>query len=286
MRCAHRLGLAGALCAAVAGAPAARAQDATVVVTGRRQTPEQQARRFVRQVIATDTGQLARFLEPVCPLVLGAPVSVTAAIEDRLRRTGTAAGVRMAARGCKPNLVAAIAGDADAFIKAMRKRHGSFFAELSDVDLHDALRPGPVHSWRLVETRDENGAPVSGDPPMLDATSSSPFSMPTRAATVNAVVIFDKAVVLHKTIAQLADYVAMRTLAGARPPKGTAASDTILSLFDADAPAVAAMTPMDRDLLAGLYAISGDGNGMAQAYQIARRMAETPAGRRDGNGRR
>ncbi|MEP9358527.1 hypothetical protein [Sphingomonas sp. KR3-1] len=263
------------LLAASLAAPAAWAQDkpdAAITVTGKQQPPVKQAERFVRQLVALDTGQLARFLEPVCPLVLGVPAAKADAIADRLRRDAEGAKVRLGAAGCEPNLVLVIAADADGFIAMMRKRHSTFFDDLQDVDLRDAFAKGPVHAWRLIEERDEDGAPKTA---LSDSHSSSVFGQPTQAATVNAVVVLDKRVVLDKTIAQIADYVVMRTLAGAHPPRDGAAVNTILTLFDPQAGAPPrAMTEMDARLLAGLYAIEGTGYATGQAHQISRAMAK------------
>lgn len=265
------------LASALLFAPAAWAQDSSITVTGKQQPPVKQAERFVRQVVAMDTGQLARFLEPVCPQVLGVPGSKAEAIEDRLRRDAEAARVRLGAAACQPNLVVVIAADADGFIATMRKRHGSFFDDLQDVDLRDAFRKGPVHAWRLIEERDEDGAPKTA---LSDSHSSSVFSQPTQAATVNAVVVLDKKIVLDKTIAQIADYVAMRTLAGAHPPENGNAVDTILALFDSEvAERPRELTAMDAKLLAGLYAIEGTGYATGQAGQIARAMAKPAEGK-------
>lgn len=261
------------LAASLLCAPAAWAQDRQdgITVTGKQQPPVKQAERFVRQVVAMDTGQLARFLEPVCPQILGVPASKAEAIEDRIRRDAEGAKVRLGAAGCQPNLVVVIAADADGFIATMRKRHGSFFDDLQDVDLRDAFRKGPVHAWRLIEERDEDGAPKTA---LSDSHSSSVFSQPTQAATVNAVVVLDRRIVLDKTIAQIADYVAMRTLAGAHPPENGNAVDTILALFDPETGAPPKeLTAMDSRLLAGLYAIDGTGYATGQAHQIARDMA-------------
>jgi len=259
-------------------AVAAQAQDTshdrTIVVTGQRQTSEKQAQHFVRRVVATNKGQLARFLDPVCPQILGVPAVLATKIEDRIRRDAADAGASLAPSACEPNLMGVVAKDADSFIKFMRKRHGSFFDDLSDVDLHDAFKSGVVHSWRLIEVRDEDGAPASGDPPTVESFSSSVFSQPTQAAAVNAVVVLDKRVVLDKTVAQIADYIVMRALAGARPPKGgEVASPTILSLFDQGAASPKEMTSLDAGLLAGLYASKPTADAPSQVFDISQQMA-------------
>lgn len=252
--------------------------DRTITVTGRRQASEKQAQRFVRQLVATNTGQLARFVEPVCPHILGLPPTLAGNVEGRIRRDAAAAEVPLAPEPCEPNLIGVVATNSDAFIKFMRKRHGSFFDDLSDVDLHDAFKSGVVHSWRLIEERDEDGAPASGDPPAIESYTSSAFSQPTQAATVNAVIVLDKKAVLDKTVAQLADYIAMRTLAGARPPgEDGAVSPTILSLFDPGATPQQEMTSMDAGLLAGLYASKPTVDAPSQVNDISRQMVRARA---------
>jgi hypothetical protein len=267
------------LLSSFAAAPAAyaqeaprQAQDGNIVVTGQAPKPIKKAQRYIRQVLDTQDGQLSRFIDPVCPLVVGLPGRFKAPIEDRIRVVGTAASVRMAKDKCEPNLMIVFADNSDTLIQMMRKRRNAAFTNLDDGALRDAFQAGPIHAWRLVVTRDEVGNMSTGNddpdyPPVMEGD--------TQAVTINAVVVMDRKVALGKSVRQLGDYVVMRTLVGAKPPaKGSIASASILSLFDPNvAPPPTEITDMDLGLLAGLYRLRNPNEQASdQAWRISKAM--------------
>jgi hypothetical protein len=267
------------LLSSFAAAPAAyaqeaprQAQDGNIVVTGQAPKPIKKAQRYIRQVLDTQDGQLSRFIDPVCPLVVGLPERFKAPIEDRIRVVGTAASVRMAKDKCEPNLMIVFADNSDTLIQMMRKRRNAAFTNLDDGALRDAFQAGPIHAWRLVVTRDEVGNMSTGNddpdyPPVMEGD--------TQAVTINAVVVMDRKVALGKSVRQLGDYVVMRTLVGAKPPaKGSIASASILSLFDPNvAPPPTEITDMDLGLLAGLYRLRNPNEQASdQAWRISKAM--------------
>lgn len=270
--------LASLLLLSMAGAPLARAQDAKpaqdggIVVTGKGPEPIGKARRYLRQVLESDSGQLARFVDPVCPLVLGLPERFRAPIDERFRIVAGASSVRLARGKCRPNLMIVFADNADALIETMRKRRNAAFADLDEGALRDAFKAGPIHAWRLVVTRDDMGNVATGDE---DPDFPTIFESETQAVTINSVIVMDKRAAQGKSVRQIADYAVMRTLVGARPPdKGSIAAASILSLFDpAVAPPPAEITDMDLGLLSGLYRLRDPyAQGGDQAYRISRTM--------------
>jgi hypothetical protein len=79
---------------------------------------------------------------------------------------------------------------------------------------------------------------------------------------------------MGKTLTQVADYVAMRTLAGARPPKHGVETDTILSLFDPGVTPPPSMTLVDQSFLKGLYEVRSNGRAIFQMSGISKQIVK------------
>lgn len=254
-----------------------KAQDeSNIVVIGAKEVPPKTAKRFVRQISSSVEGQLARFAEPICPLVAGLGPDAAKAIEARLRAVALDAGATVGEPGCRPNIALMVAHDADDFIKALRKRFPGFFGNLNTANLRRALREGPVHAWSTIEVRDEVGNAADSDDDgtkYINVISASRITMPTTQVTVKSIVVIDDKAVVGKSVVQIADYVAMRTLAGARPPKDGANVDSIITLFDKDSTFTdPELTALDQGFLQGLYASRNDVNSIKQSGEIARRI--------------
>ncbi|MDV3456769.1 hypothetical protein RZN05_07215 [Sphingomonas sp. HF-S4] len=284
------LAVAGSVFLASGGAAQETPGD-DITVTGQREVPRAEASRFVRDVATTVDGQFARFHEPVCPMVIGIPENYAEVVTARVRAVARDAGVPLGGSNCAPNILVIVANDADQLVKSMRKDAPGLFRGLELDDIRKAMREGPVHVWSTVETRNEDrvgasakgsdggtpGAP--GGPPTAGASSmlvrkASILELSTMQAAVQSVVVIDDDAVLGKTLTQVADYVAMRTLAGARPPKVGAKSDTILTLFEPGVTAPPGLTLIDASYLKGVYDTRPQGKGVSQASTIARTITE------------
>ncbi len=177
------------------------AQDGGIVVTGKGPEPIRKARRYLHQVLESDSGQLARFVDPVCPLVLGLPERFRAPIEERFRIVAAASSVRLARAKCQPNLMIVFADSADALIETMRKRRNAAFANLDEGALRDAFKAGPIHAWRLIVTRDDRGNIATGDE---DPDFPTIFESETQTVTINSVIVIDKRAAQGKSVRQIA----------------------------------------------------------------------------------
>jgi hypothetical protein len=252
--------------------------DANIVVVGAKEVPPKTAKRFVRQISSSVEGQLARFAEPVCPLVAGLGPDAAKAIEARLRAVALDAGAKVGEPGCQPNIALMVAHDADDFVVALRKRFPGFFGNLEVTALRKALREGPVHAWSTIEVRDELGNRLDSDDDgtkYVNVINGSHITMPTRQVTVKSIIVIDDQAVVGKSVVQIADYVAMRTLAGARPPKDGSNVDSIITLFDKDTSFTdPELTALDQGFLQGLYASRNDINSIKQSGEIARRIVK------------
>jgi hypothetical protein len=273
-------GLAAILAAALINVPSARAQD--VVITAQKEVPPAQARHFVRSIASTGVdGQLARFAEPVCPLVMGLPDKYNLDVAQRIRAVATAAGVEVPKDlKCVPNIVVIVAQNGDAFVKELRKKIPTIFVGVSSTQMKRALRDGPVHVWNTVETRNEDGQGMSAElvdigntqARVLNVKTASMINLSSQQAVVRSVIILEDDALINKTLTQIADYIAMRTLAGARPPREGGDTATILSLFDAGAVPPPELTSLDRSFLEGVYKMRPTGRGQSQKLTISQEI--------------
>jgi hypothetical protein len=257
-------------------APEKEQDDSNIVVVGAREVPPKEAKRFVRQISSSVDGQLARFAEPICPIVVGLGPDAGKAIEARLRAVALDAGAKVGEPGCRPNIALMVAHDADDFVKALHKRFPGFFGSLDMKNLRKALREGPVHAWSTIEVRDEFGRAADSDDDgvkYVEMSQASRITLPTQQVTVKWIVVIDDKAVLGKSVVQIADYLAMRTLAGARPPKDGANVDSIITLFDKDTSFTdPELTALDQGFLQGLYKSRPDMNEYKQKGEVARQI--------------
>jgi hypothetical protein len=261
---------------------ASKPQDGAIVVTGQREVPPAVARRYVGQISSSIDGQLTQFREPVCPVVIGFAPQYNEVVAQRIRTVAANAGVQVAKEKCRANLVLMIAKDADSLVKAMRTKTPNLFEGVDDTDLKRAFAEGPVHVWNRTQLRNEDGQAVghsatqdgSAFANVLNVKSASIIELPTQRAIVGSMVVIDDDATLGKTLTQIADYAAMRALAGARPPRQGVEADTILTLFDADATAPPSMSLVDQSYLEGLYATRPTARGMSAKSRIASRIVK------------
>jgi hypothetical protein len=263
--------LAAALLALSAVAPAhAAMQSGTIVVTGKREVPAPVARRYVVQITSSVEGQLARFVTPVCPLVIGMAPEYADIIARRIRTVAAEARVPLARPGCTANLIVAFATDADSVTKALRLKLPGLFAGVDD--MQEAMRSGPVHSWASTVVLNEDGQMQKGK--YLNVRSASILTLPTQQAVVGSMTVIDANVTYGKTLRQIGDYAAMRALAGARPPVDAAAVDTILTLFEPGGTPPQQMTGGDRSYLKALYKNGGNASAVQMMNRIAVQVAQ------------
>jgi HPt (histidine-containing phosphotransfer) domain-containing protein len=264
-------------------APAAP-DDQTITVTGQREVPAKVARKFVTSVSTSFDGQLARYHDPVCPVIVGLPDQYGDMIAKRIQAVAAEAGANVPAKAkCEPNIIVIVAADADKLVTQLRRQLPGMFAGLPTKELRRALREGPVHVWNTIETQNEAGQTAKtggidggvGGAPTLQVKSVSMINASTQQAVIQSVVVLDDDALIDKSINQIAEYIAMRTLAGARPPAdGGGGADTILALFDPAAIAPPGLTLVDRSYLEGVYHVRANGQGISQRGAIAERIRD------------
>jgi hypothetical protein len=280
-------GLAGVMLAGVASAqttsPASKDQE--IVVEGHSKT--KQINRYVQQLTPAPIGaQLATFIDPVCPRVLGLPAADNGLVEERIRRVAAAIGAPVAPPRCTTNLYVLVGGDKAETIAGVRKQFPGLVAGVPGSLLRRlAEAPGPAAAWQVVDQIGSDGmqsssvqteagsAPVRG---VSTVGSPSRITRMTRPFVVGSVLIVEAGALDGVTTRQLADYAVMRTLAPTNTTRQAALPvDSIIKLFDegtsaADAPP--SVTWWDFAFLKSLYASSNEVVASQQRGEIGRQM--------------
>lgn len=233
-----------------------------IVVTGRELSTKQAVRHLTRVISVEANDQLARFGDAACPSTAGLPPEYGQVVSERIRADAKAAGVTVAAPGCRPNIIVMFVDSGQNIVKQIRHDSPTAFYGVarSEID-HLEKDDGPVHAWTATEVRNEDGQPAqvhpTGGTPTLSVHTASMVNPSSQQAIVSAVVLFDNEATIGKTLNQLADYVAMRTLAQTSTRRTTASNDTILTLFAPGATPPPSLTSFDQAYLRSLYTGSG-----------------------------
>lgn len=279
--------------------PMTRAQPGdAIVVEGRRQ--HSPVREFVRKLTPDHGGgQLGRFVDEVCPAVIGLGKHEAGEVVSRIRQVAHAAGASLARDPCNPNLILFVVHDKRAALEQLRKARSNVFGSLSTADLHRlAEAPGPAAAWQAVERIGADGMPLTwvrvnpddgpGDavPVVRGFGNAWRMTLPTVQRFDAAFVMVEVRALDRVDTRQLADYTAMRSLAGTGYQPGELPAPSILGLFDPGASPLQApesVTSWDFAFLKALYATPNDVEAPVQRGRIGRMMsrelANAPAGR-------
>jgi hypothetical protein len=243
--------------------------------------------------------QIARFSAPICPLSLGLNTDQDDAMTQRIVTIATSAGVRAGAKGCDPNLVVIVADTGHQFLQKLHSAHPAIFGAMGWREISALLQEdGPVHTWQIKERSSPDGVPIgfsadgsSSEEPINPGSSAlsgqanylwspSLIEKGVQQTLDASFVVIDAKAVDSLTIAQIADYAAMRTLAVTRAPtRSSSESDTILTLFDppSSAQKLNGLSPTDVAYLHALYATSNAVSGTMQRANILNLIKRTLA---------
>jgi hypothetical protein len=237
---AGMVGGMGLLAATVAGAqlavdtqpsdarPDGKRQSATapdsIVVTG---NPQRKAiiKRMTSAISRPHDRQLARFDGKVCFEVGGVYAPYDRIMAERMMQDARDAGVEVGKPGCRPNIVVVLADHVQAELQRLAKEgHTASSLGLEDKALDQAAQgPGPAYVVTVTEIRSRDGRYMHpgkmgdlGDRPMMIVDDASIVNPPTRQDIVTVLVGIESAATMGKTLRQLADYAALRSLADIR----------------------------------------------------------------------
>ncbi len=293
-------------------APAAR-QDPTaaqpsleledVEVTGR--SLDGLIRDFVGEVAEPNRDRgLARWHDRICVGVANLDGEAAQYLSDRISTVATDMGLSAGAPGCTPNIMVVATADGEALARQLTEerrrafRMGGAGMDRGSAALRDFVETDrPVRWWQMAmpvdsETGDRavripgdcDGPLCGGGPdgpaafaPQIKVFTASRLRTQIVDNLIRALVIVDVDEVRNLTVLQLADYIAMVSLAQIDPDAETSSYASILNVFEA--PQISdSLTDWDKAYLDGLYATQrnqlGERAGRNEVVNSIRRSHE------------
>lgn len=273
--------------ALIAGNPTAQAQEASpqaatqdqavrledIQVSGRRL--DSLIEDFVGEVAAPNRGRgIARWDRSVCVGAVNLRQEAAQYLVDRVSTVAEDLGLDPGNPGCTPNILIVATADGDAFAQALVEkqrralRMGGSGMDRGAAALRDFQETTrPVRWWQVSMPVDsETGQQAVRIPGECQGSCTSPMdsapvvkvSFASRLSTqivdniFRAIVIVDVDQIGSVDINQLADYIAMVSLAQIDPKADTSAYSSILNVF-ADNSVAGSLTEWDKAYLNGLY---------------------------------
>lgn len=266
-----------------------------------------QANDFVRNTgIANGSDPVARWLEPVCPKVVGIKPEYAAIVEARMREIADGSGIRVGKPGCTTNIAVSFTTDADAVLQTIATKSPSRIAELTPIERRGLLTSNaPIRWWYNVRTQGADGMAVANSDSLLasaEATDGRTFSggiggesaigngtqtvqayRSTLIGTLAVRALFRATVVIDVNLAEgtsldaVASYAAMVAFAETAPSQQPMPY-SILGLFGSGSN-FTQPTDWDLALLRTLYAMPHDRAGYKQRRMLVGAIvdASTPA---------
>jgi len=250
-----------------------------IVVVGRKALDQAKALKAVNAVSSSSDLQMARYHEPVCPLVTGLPKEAGDLVQGQIGEVAVKVGAKVAGPGCTPNLIFMVAGDGQALFADIRRNRTEWLNGLSHRDIEAIGKAkGPVRAWSVTSVRNEDNMVVTPSkdgsaPATLRVQSASILRQPTRQQLDGSVIIVDRGALNGRTLGEIAQYATMRGLAMTKPPQGDEVG-TVLRTFDSVS-APRSMTPFDLAYLTALYAGDGRDTGVQERSRMAKVIAQT-----------
>lgn len=244
-----------------------------VEVTGR--SLERLIADFVGEVAAPNRNRgLARWTGTVCVGVVNLRAEAAQYLADRISTVAEDLGLRTGAPGCTPNILVVATDDGGSLATKLVEEHGRAFRmggagmDRGGAALRDFQQTErPVRWWQLSlpidsETGDravrlpgECVSPCSSSvhyAPVISVSSATRLRTQIVDNLFRTIVAVDVDSVSQVSITQLADYIAMISLAQIDPDADTRAYASILNVFD-DPTDSQSLTDWDKAYLSGLY---------------------------------
>jgi hypothetical protein len=248
-----------------AATAAGKTELETVTITAaQRKQLERQISKFVSSItLPARDESLARWQEPICPLVAGMSREGGEFTLARLSQAARDAGAPLGSEKCDPNFLIVLTPEPEELLKKWWRRHpGSFNDERGIAGIkHFVHTSRPVRIWYNATSRCP-GAPTTfvmqgGTmyPGCVDGGLGSKLSWETVRKIISVIVVVDTKLVKDLNAGQLADYISMIGMAQIRENPKLGDVPTILRLFEPSGAArPAGLSRWDQEFLKSLYA--------------------------------
>lgn len=289
--------------------PQTASDDVTTVedVIVDRRRLEEVARSYVEQLSEPPRGaRLARWNRPLCASVSNMQAELAQFVIDRIAVNAFDAGADVAGPGCKPNVIILATADGPALAQRLVSEFEMGFrpAAQHTNPSRAALREfqnsrKPVRWWNVAipmeistgelaarmygDTMYPDGGPI---PAAVRVRDGSRIRSNVRYDMAWTVIIIDMNRTDGVPLGVLADYVSMVSLAQIDPTADLSGQQTVMNLFEGDAP-VRGLTSWDKDYLAALYSAPPDrSNPRSQEAAVTRSLVRQRRAQDDRDNRR
>ncbi len=244
---------------------------------------------FISEIgVETGENQLARWHQAICPNVVGMQAEFNDYVRETIRSVAELAGARIAAEGCRYNVIVVMTTEPQLFIANLRSDRQDLFETLSPRDRERIGTGGDdVQLWSRVETRGERGDVMqsgevsynvprtgSGELPWrsIRGAAASRISRSARSELDFRAIVIDLNRLNGQTMQQLSAFAAMLALGEFDVGEPIAPANTILNLFhDSDA-TPADISDWDIAYLRALYATNGGRSAHSQRSAMIRHV--------------
>jgi hypothetical protein len=251
-------------------------------------------------VPARMTGKLARWMNPVCPKVIGLPPNFMKFIEGRIKTTAVAVGAPVdGSVRCPPNIQIVFSNKPQALLDDIRQKSPDllgYFDNQSQID-QAALVRYPIQAWYMTQTIDVRGSaqvdsPHHGGgleiyvspklPPLFiphasaAAVTGSRLGDGLRSGFYHILIVANPDALKAYEMGALGDYIALLALSQPEAQASCRPLPSITNLFSSDCSGtVDTLTANDLGYLKGLYHMSPDLALRTQENEVISQMQQS-----------
>ncbi len=259
-------------------------------------------RGFVRSYVAPSrlTGKLARWVSPICPLVIGLQPDEKLAVRERIMKNARSVGAPVAARqDCRPNVIVVFAmNPQELTTKVIEERWNLGRTVFGDIDGRIHARKlskisSPLQAWYGTTVLDARNLPGSEESAYLDvspycwaakcyAFEASNLNNGIKSVLSTVFVVVDLGKVSGRETGTIADYVTMLALSQTDAFATCRNMPSVTNFLTQDCDAnlkTAALSDADHAFLRGVYKTRGGDNINLAMGDIVREMEKSLPGR-------